>query len=496
MDHSPRVFATRAMTENEKVIRELYQITANYEASFQRRVEQLLALGCKRFNLDIGIVSKVDKDKYQVLYHVAPEDVPLSDGDVFPLERTYCVRTLAANGPVGFEHVAKSDFATHPAYKDFGLECYIGAPVMVNHQVYGTLNFSSPNPGKRAFDPIDIDALQLMATWIGAELSRELAQAELIESNYKLSQAEAVLAQVVEVTPASIIMINPQGEIELVNQETERLLGYHRAELVGQKIEILISPDRRAEHTKLRTGFTQKIDSRVMAGRELYARKRSGELFPVEVGLNSVEKEGEIWVLCAVIDLTERKRYEEQIISQKKLLEAVNQQLATQANTDSLTGLFNRRLFYTELEHLLSISESEQQPLSILLLDLDLFKQINDTYGHNKGDQVLKQLADLLKEQARTSDLVARYGGEEFVIVLPETAKERALKTAGRICRQVEQADFGCNVTVSIGVASLVHGSTNKGIDEYVEEADQALYASKVAGRNRVTHFDDKGIAD
>ena len=449
-------------------------------------------MGCKRFNLDIGIVSKVEGEEYKVQYHVAPETVPLADGDCFPLARTYCVRTLAARGPVGFEHVAKSDFATHPAYQDFGLECYIGAPIMVNHEVYGTLNFSSPNPGDRAFDPIDIDALQLMATWMGAELSREQIQSELLASNQKLSKAEAILAQVVEVAPASIIMINPKGEIELINQETERLFGYQRQEMLGQKIEFLMPKDRQEGHAHLRSKFTKELDSRVMAGRELYARKKSGEYFPVEVGLNSVETEGEIWVLSAVIDLTDRKRYEEQIMSQKKLLEEVNQQLATQANTDSLTGLFNRRLFYIELERLLAISESAKNPVSILLLDLDFFKQVNDTYGHNKGDQVLKQLALLLKNQARDTDLIARYGGEEFVIVLPDSGKARACKTAQRICNLVEQDDFGCNVTVSIGVTSLIHGGTGKSIDDYVEEADQALYASKVAGRNRVTHFEDK----
>lgn len=486
------MLASREMTENEKVIRDLYRITSDYESSFQHRVEQLLTMGCKRFSLDIGIVSKVENEEYQVQYHVAPETVPLADGDCFPLARTYCVRTLAARGPVGFEHVAKSDFATHPAYQDFGLECYIGAPIIVNHKVYGTLNFSSPTPGARAFDPIDIDALQLMATWMGAELSREQIQQELLASNQKLLKAEAILAQVVEVAPASIIMINPQGEIELINKETERLFGYQREEMLGQKIEFLMPKDRRESHTHVRSQFTKELDSRVMAGRELYARKKTGEHFPVEVGLNSVETEGETWVLSAVIDLTDRKRYEDQIISQKKLLEVVNQQLATQANTDGLTGLFNRRLFYTELERLLGISEQDKTSVSILLLDLDFFKQVNDTYGHNKGDQVLKQLASLLKEQARDSDLVARYGGEEFVIVLPETAKERACKTAERICKLVEQADFGCAVTVSIGATSLIHGHSNKGIDDYVEEADQALYASKVAGRNRVTHFENK----
>lgn len=492
MEYAPQLASLRDMTENEQVIRSLYAITSSYEQSLQQRIERLLQLGCQRFGLDIGILSHVVGDEYKILYHTAPEGVPLSNGDCFSVQRTYCIRALTAKGPVGFEHVAQSDFATHPAYKDFGLESYIGAPVMVNDEVYGTLNFSSPNPSHKPFDLIDIDALQLMTNWIGTEITKDMALQELSLSNQKLKKAEAILAQVVEVAPACIIMINENGDIELVNQETERMFGYGRDELLGEKLEILLPLSMRGSHAGMRNQFMRNLDSRIMAGRELFARKKSGEEFPVEIGLNSVKAEGQSWVLSAVIDITERKRYENEIIGQKKMLEQVNELLATQANTDSLTGLFNRRVFFDKLTNLLDLFTAKSKPISILLLDLDYFKQINDTYGHNKGDQVLKELAIHLKAQARDSDLVARYGGEEFVIVLPETDQLRANRTAERLCKKIEAVDFGCPVTVSIGVATLSDASPNKLlVDDFVEQADQALYASKIAGRNRTTHFQD-----
>jgi diguanylate cyclase (GGDEF)-like protein/PAS domain S-box-containing protein len=480
----------RETTDNEEVICKLYKITSAYENSFKYRVEQLLALGCRRFNLEIGILSQVDGDNYEVKYHIAPESIAIADGDCFSLARTYCARTLASNGPVSFEHVAESNFANHPAYSDFGLESYIGTPVVVNNHVFGTLNFSSPNPLDSKFNPIDIDALQLMAAWLGGEISRNLAQIALFDSNERLLKAEAILAQVIEATPASIIMMNSTGEIVLVNQETERLFGYERVELLGQKMEMLLPEPMRHAHVGLRTNFSDKLDNRVMAGRDLYARKKSGEEFPVEVGLDSVQTEDQTWLLSAVIDLTDRKRYEEQIISQKRQLEEANLKLSTQANTDALTGLFNRRLFYKELENLLKLSTASSAPISLLLLDIDFFKHINDQYGHNKGDSVLKQLSLHLKEQARDSDLVARYGGEEFMIILAETNQNQANLVANRLCKSIELADYGCQLTVSIG-ATTINAATEsvKTLGDYVEEADQALYASKQAGRNRVTHI-------
>lgn len=173
---------------SELVIRTLYEISGEYNLGLKHQIHRILQLGLERFDLNIGILSKIEGDTYTVVQQISPPHVALQNGVEFPLGRTYCSITMAANGPVGFEHVATSGISSHPAYKDFGLESYVGAPVQVKHKPYGTLNFSSPEPKPRAFSAVDIDALKLMAAWVGSELSRRQTEHDLRQAKEMLEQ--------------------------------------------------------------------------------------------------------------------------------------------------------------------------------------------------------------------------------------------------------------------------------------------------------------------
>lgn len=160
------------------------------------------------------------------------------------------------------------------------------------------------------------------------------------------------------------------------------------------------------------------------------------------------------------------------------------------ANIDGLTGCLNRRAFLEKLERELDRVGRYDVELSILMIDIDRFKNINDTRGHLAGDGVLRQLGDLLRKQVRSVDLAARYGGEEFVIVLPDTNLEGALKFAERLRQSVETNEFAeagdaIKVSVSIGVASVDAG-TESMPETLIALADEALYRAKNDGRNRV----------
>ena len=149
------------------------------------------------------------------------------------------------------------------------------------------------------------------------------------------------------------------------------------------------------------------------------------------------------------------------------------------ATTDGLTGLLNRRTFNSELEKRVREAQRYRRPLSLLLLDIDHFKKVNDTHGHPAGDAVLRGVAQVAAKQARETDIVARYGGEEMALILPETDAEGAARIAERIRQAVAASKHeGLQVTVSIGVAT--------GFDDLVEHADKALYRAKQSGRNRV----------
>ena len=175
-----------------------------------------------------------------------------------------------------------------------------------------------------------------------------------------------------------------------------------------------------------------------------------------------------------------------------QLVVAVNQahlfaQMQQQALTDGLTGCYNRRSFELQLERDLHLATRMRQPLSLIMLDFDNFKHINDQAGHEAGDQALCLLADNLRAELRAVDTAARYGGDEFVIILPQADTEGALLVAERLRTRVEEMQvpgFG-QVTSSFGVATFPNHASSR--DTLVVAADRALYISKNAGRNRVT---------
>lgn len=161
------------------------------------------------------------------------------------------------------------------------------------------------------------------------------------------------------------------------------------------------------------------------------------------------------------------------------------------ATVDALTGCMNRRAFTERLERELERVSRYDVSLSILMIDLDRFKDVNDNLGHIVGDSVLRQLGDLLREEVRSVDLAARYGGEEFVIVLPDTDLDGAVVFAERLRKRVEQKDFSeigdpLRVTVSIGVASASVDGAITEPESLIARADEALYRAKNEGRNRV----------
>jgi diguanylate cyclase (GGDEF)-like protein len=172
----------------------------------------------------------------------------------------------------------------------------------------------------------------------------------------------------------------------------------------------------------------------------------------------------------------------------------LHEQMVALSITDPLTGISNRRHLSSRLEMEIDRANRFGSPISVLMIDIDLFKRLNDAAGHRVGDIVLKQLARLLRSVTRRVDTLARYGGEEFVVVLPQVPKAEALQVAEKLRRTVEDYNFGlaedeelARVTISLGVANLpVDGES---AERLLDCADAALYASKRAGRNQVTGY-------
>ncbi|MDH3393698.1 MAG: diguanylate cyclase [Desulfobulbaceae bacterium] len=168
--------------------------------------------------------------------------------------------------------------------------------------------------------------------------------------------------------------------------------------------------------------------------------------------------------------------------------------LKTMVYHDPLTGAYNRQMFQQRITQEFAHGRRHAQPLALLMIDVDHFKKINDSFGHLIGDQVLKEISDLLRATVRTDDYVARFGGEEFVVIAPKTGRETASVLAERIRATVAAHPFTIsdkeskNLTISIGIANL--NAQTQSVDDLLRLADNALYTAKDHGRNKVRHAD------
>ena len=188
------------------------------------------------------------------------------------------------------------------------------------------------------------------------------------------------------------------------------------------------------------------------------------------------------------------KRLQEALEEREKELLEVNQQLTYMSQTDALTGLDNRRHLNERIDEMFSHAKRLNEPFSLVMCDLDKFKSVNDTYGHQAGDEVLKQLSAILKDEAREIDRVGRYGGEEFMLLLPGTVLDAAVTFAERVRKRIEGHTFTfpggtLTRTSSFGVAGWPHPKIEQ-CDDLVRTADDALYVAKETGRNKVVRFD------
>ena len=320
--------------------------------------------------------------------------------------------------------------------------------------------------------------------------SRKLAEQALRET-------ESTLREVLENLPVGVWVMNEQGEIVHGNAASQRIWGgarYVGPEQFGEyKAWWLdsgrpIAKDEWAGARAIRNGETS-IDEEI----RIQCFDGSSKII-----LNSAiplrDETGRIsGAIMVNQDITSRIHAEEQLREANLAVDAANLQLQEvlkrerlNARTDELTGLSNRRHFFEVGQQLFNVAQRYGTPLSVLLFDIDHFKRINDQYGHQLGDEVLKAVGRIAKERVRDADLLARYGGEEFIVILPNTDSEEAFAAAEHIRQGIAEcrgmaSEPGLTVTVSVGIAEILPNET---LRQLIARADQALYAAKNAGRN------------
>ncbi len=287
----------------------------------------------------------------------------------------------------------------------------------------------------------------------------------LLLQGVELRRTNAMMKSVADNTFDGIVIIKQHGAIRTANRAAARIFGYGEDELIDRDLALLVP--RVSEED----GASLKASLRVDSGpRELGGRRKDGADFPLELTVSEMEFDDEQMYVGIVRDVTERKAYQ--------------QQLEHQAVHDALTGLPNRALLNDRLEHELHFARREKKPLAMLLLDLDRFKEVNDTLGHHVGDKLLKMVAERLAAPLRDSDTIARFGGDEFAVLLPAvTNQNRAHRIARRIIETLESPfaldEVELEVGVSVGIAMFPdHADTPI---QLMQAADVAMYLAKNA---------------
>jgi diguanylate cyclase (GGDEF)-like protein/PAS domain S-box-containing protein len=286
-----------------------------------------------------------------------------------------------------------------------------------------------------------------------------------------------------ERTADGVMVFSHDGRLLLANPAARALFGLPD-DVSGLTLAELLPPDLRAAHTEhfvaFRDGF---VDSRPMQRREIvHGLAADGREIALEVTIARIDVGGQRELVAFVRDASERAR----------LIET----LRVAATTDPLTGIANRRLIEQAVTQELARSARYGHATSVLMIDIDHFKRVNDVHGHAVGDAVLRGLAGQVQACLRGHDLVGRWGGEELLVLLPEADRVAAAQCAERIRTRVARwrhpvgTDSDVGVTVSIGVAVAASGCTSA--EHVVAAADDAMYAAKRGGRDRVEiHADD-----
>ena len=282
-------------------------------------------------------------------------------------------------------------------------------------------------------------------------------------------ESERHFQDLAETANDGIVMADTQGKIAYFNRAAERMFGYYRNHVLGQPVGKLIP--------KVSPHLLEAGDAPLPSW-EAEGLRRDDSLFPVEVSASVFEGPTGRFVTYLLRDLSERKRVENLIWKQ--------------ANFDSLTGLPNRHMFLDRMEQEIRKAYRASLPLALMFLDLDGFKEVNDTLGHDIGDILLKDAAQRLSSCVRETDTVARLGGDEFTLILselddPASVERIAQDILQKLAEPFPLGDEVVYISASIGITLYPEDTT--GIEELLRNADQAMYVAKNQGRNRFNYF-------
>jgi len=398
------------------------------------------------------------------------------------------VECLACHGydTTGMRGVLKLSLSTEKtservaAMKSFLWGGAIVVAVILGFLMWGALRLSVLRPITGLRDAIAKVSRGDRAALLPADRKDELGEVARVFNSMQgaLQASEARNRAVMDNVVDGVLTLRSDGTIESINPACERIFGYKLGELVGQNVSVLTpAPSRDADEAIL--GARSIALQRPLLGiaREISGRRKNGTSFPMDVAVSEMHVSDQHYYICVVRDITSRK--------------AQTAALRYQALHDALTDLPNRTLLMDRLQQALRVAQRDGAPLALILMDLDRFKEVNDTLGHHVGDKLLQQVGERLRELLRESDTVARLGGDEFSVLLPAADANQAILTARRIITAVEKplvvGGQPLGIGASLGIALFPqHGDNPVAL---MQHADVAMYVAK-RGRRGYTVYD------
>ena len=316
--------------------------------------------------------------------------------------------------------------------------------------------------------------LVLMSGLLMYELLRKIKKV-----NHRLKDSYRFLSDLFEATPDPMMIVDETGLITEVNQEACNLFGSTRKDLKGRSVESLMPQRFRKQHIKTRKDSFNVTEARMLNSTlELYALGKDNEEIPVEISLSYTMRDDKKNAIVTLRDITEKKRIEENI----KYL----------AQYDQLTNLPNRALFDDRLKHTIDRAQRNKTKIGLMFIDLDGFKNINDSLGHQAGDELLIIIAERLSSVVRSEDTVARFGGDEFVIILEDLKhSDYAAIVAKKILKVVSDDIYLSSQEVRVGASIGISIFPDNGNDaiNLINKADISMYQAKKHGKNCYKFF-------
>jgi diguanylate cyclase (GGDEF)-like protein/PAS domain S-box-containing protein len=446
---------------------------------------ELVRLAACLCGTPIGLVTLLD-ERHQ--WFRASDDLKMGET---PREVAFCAHAVRQNGLFMVnDALTDSRFANNPLVTwDPAIRFFAGVGLYnSDDEPMGT--FCVIDTAPRILSEDQMEALEILGRQISLRLEAVVQRKALEQALADKERASAGLKASEELFRA---FMNASPFLSYIKDAAGRLLFYNRS--FAQRFGVseyawLGRTDEQLWSRKL-TKSVRTHDLEVMAGGKMveteeHIRNSDGSVsslrsfkFPCN------DSAGNVLLAGVAVDVSEEVAHHAELERYHSELEDANDQLRKLAVTDELTGLRNRRSFEERLVMEFSLARRRKRELSVLLIDVDNFKTINDRWGHAAGDEVLRRLGTILRTTVRLPDLPARYGGEEFVVLLPESGEESAMGLARRVMQRVSTEDWDNELlTISVGMASM-NESLENGF-QLVELADEALYAAKRAGKNRV----------